>query len=319
MSARTTPSRRQRERRVPRSPAWMPISASVRGLASSAPVGGLGGAVVRVERVDADGRGRPFAVEPPRPPATRTGSRRGRRSRRCRGSPRASGSRRGLERLLEHVRRNADRPGEAHVRGGRIDPSFGNVGDDRRDDRVAEPLRDAPASASRARCACRASGAGRSARCRRPARSRSSCPPRPRRGARARSSPRGRRTARLARRRRRASAPAKSRAEERRGHRRDHEDRAQACTRDQGPAWRSRCEARLVRLLRAQRDVVVRADAVDERHRHAAARAVTELRLLVVLGKREQRSARRTSRQRSGSRRSRCAWTRASSGGRSRC
>jgi hypothetical protein len=49
----------------------------------------------------------------------------------------------GFQRLFEHVVRHGDRAGKAHVRGRRSVAALRHVGDDRRDDRVAEALGDA--------------------------------------------------------------------------------------------------------------------------------------------------------------------------------
>ena len=81
-----------------------------------------------------------------------------------------------LERRLERRIGNGDRARKAHVRRRRRDAALGHVGDDRRHQRIAERERD-PFGERRApaRCACRASCAGRSARSRRWGPARSSC------------------------------------------------------------------------------------------------------------------------------------------------
>ena len=76
-----------------------------------------------------------------------------------------------FDRRLERRLRDADRSGEAHVPGRRIDAAFGHVGDrPARRARCRGSRRSARRAPGRARCACRGRCAARSARCRRPAR-----------------------------------------------------------------------------------------------------------------------------------------------------
>ena len=183
---------------------------------------------------------------------------------------------------------------------GGVDAAFGHVGDHRRHQRVAERSRRCARPApARARCACRAPCAGRSARCRRSERGPSSrrrrCAPRARATVSSSSSTGG-----PARRAARSSAGCGER--EQPLHAASHPailgERAQRARHLRDASGEHRLSSRAVmfgsrtasvasatmrsrgcmRRLRAQQDVVIRAHAVDERHRHAAAR-VAELGL----------------------------------------
>ena len=80
--------------------------------------------------------------------------------------PQAAG--RADQRALEGRLGYRDRAGKAHMLGGRRDIAFRHIGDHRCDQRVARaPLRSGRTGLLPGHCACRAPGAGRSARCRR--------------------------------------------------------------------------------------------------------------------------------------------------------
>ena len=195
--------------------------------------------------------------------------------------------------------RHGDRAGKAHVPGRRVDAAFGHVGDDRRDQRVAERARDLLGQRlARGRCACRAPCAGRSARCRRSARyrRRAGADRAPQLGPRQLlEEDASLRMRRAARRRAKQRRQTRTRGARCRTHRGD--DTASATrgasargSRRRVSAAQSRAQPRLVRgSSRAQQDVVV-ARARGRRTRPACRRARSRsLRLLVVLGQREQR------------------------------